>query len=76
MSIPHIYGMIDVQQTAVRLDDFPIPVSGILRDPLLRRKVHIDDAEALRISFIPFKIIHKSPEKISPDINSVIARLL
>ena len=52
----------------MRPDPIAIPISGILRDPLLCFVIDVDDAEAVGIALCPLEIIHKGPEEIAADI--------
>src|SRR5438105_923578 len=43
---------------AIGRDDFAIPVSGIFYGALLRLVVHVDQTEAVFVTFIPLEVIH------------------
>src|SRR5690242_17297834 len=62
------------QACAIAADDLPIPVKGVLGRALLRLEIHVNQAEALTISFRPLEIVHQAPGKIAAHISAAAAR--
>src|SRR3954462_1549393 len=54
----------------VAADHLGVPARAVLRHPLLRRVVHVHDAEALGVPLGPFKVVHQRPHKVSPKVNT------
>src|ERR1700676_998774 len=48
-----------------------VPMAGVLGGALLGAEVHVGEAEALRIAFGPFEIVHEAPVMISADVGAV-----
>ena len=58
------------------LHDVLVPVEAVLDDALLRGIVHIDHAEALRVTVGPFKVVHQRPGKVADGVHAVFGGAL
>mmetsp|Transcript_69010 Transcript_69010/g.183561 ORF Transcript_69010/g.183561 Transcript_69010/m.183561 type:complete len:227 (-) Transcript_69010:791-1471(-) len=46
--------------------------TGVLDGPLLRLVVNVNDAEALRIAVLPFKVVHEGPHQVATHIGTIL----
>ena len=52
-----MYFFVRDRQSLSGLDDLPVPVERILREPLAGGEIHIDQTETVAVAAVPFQIV-------------------